>query len=59
MIPVIVEGGEGCHAGDKRLIFQAILNDPLTGAVCSMQEIENMVNELFEVNRDYLPQFKN
>jgi len=49
---------EGCHKGDKRMIFQAILNDPLSSAVCSMQEIKDMVDEMFEINKDYLPQFK-
>ena len=48
---------EGCHDGDKRLVFQAILSDPLSSAVCSMQEIADMTNEMFEQNKDYLPQF--
>jgi len=50
---------EGCHNGDKRMIFHAILNDPLTSAVCSMQEIKDMTDEMFAVNAPYLPQFKN
>ncbi len=49
---------EGCHEGNKRAVFHAILNDPLTSAVCSMQEIKDMVDEMFAFNAPYLPQFK-
>lgn len=49
---------EGALTGNPRLIFQAIAHDPLTAAVLSLGEIERMVNELFEQNRPYLPQFK-
>jgi alpha-galactosidase len=49
---------EGALTGDPRLIFQAIAHDPLTAAVLSLAEIEEMVNEMFEQNRDYLPQFE-
>jgi alpha-galactosidase len=49
---------EGSMEGDPRKIFHAIVNDPLTSAVLSMDETKQMVDELFAVNRDYLPQFK-
>jgi alpha-galactosidase len=49
---------EGCLTGNPRLIFQAIANDPLSAAVCSLAEIKQMVNLMFEQNRPYLPQFK-
>ena len=49
---------EGALSGDPRLIFQAIAHDPLTAAVLSLAEIETMVNEMFQQNREYLPQFK-
>jgi len=50
---------EGILTGDRRLIYQAIANDPLTAAVLSLAEIQKMVDELFEINEDYLPeQFK-
>jgi alpha-galactosidase len=49
---------EGSLAGDARMIFHSILFDPLTSAVLSMQEIKDMVKEMFEANKDYLPQFK-
>jgi len=44
-------------SGDKRKIFHAICMDPLSAAVCSLQEIKNMVDEMFEANKDYLPMF--
>ena len=49
---------EGSLAGDRDMIYQAICFDPLTAAVCSLREIRSMVDEMFEVNRDWLPQFK-
>jgi alpha-galactosidase len=49
---------EGCLTGNPRLVFQACLADPLTAAVCSMDEIRRMTNQMFEQNRQYLPQFK-
>ena len=39
-------------------MFQAIAYDPLTAAVLSLAEIKQMVNEMLQQNRDYLPQFK-
>ncbi len=44
--------------GDPDLVFQAVLQDPLTASVCSMQEIHDMVQEMFEQNADYLGYFK-
>ena len=44
--------------GDPDLVFQAILQDPLTASVCSMEEIHNMVQEMFEQNAAYLGYFK-
>jgi len=43
--------------GDRRLVMQAILHDPLTAAVLSLAEIERMVAEMFEQNKEWLPQF--
>ncbi len=48
---------EGSLAGDKEMIYQAICYDPLTSAVCSLREIRSMVDEMFEANKDWLPQF--
>ena len=48
---------EGALTGDKELIYQAICYDPLTASVCSLREIRDMVNEMFEQNKEWLPQF--
>ncbi|MDT8391237.1 MAG: alpha-galactosidase [Lentisphaeria bacterium] len=48
---------EGSLTGNPHLIFAAVANDPLTAAVLSLHEIRDMVKEMFEANRDYLPQF--
>ena len=48
---------KGCIAGDKRMIYHAVAFDPLTSAVLSLSEIQDMVDEMFEANKDYLPQF--
>ena len=49
---------KGSLAGGREMIYQAICYDPLTAAVCSLHEIRSMVDEMFEANRDWLPQFK-
>lgn len=49
---------EAALTGDPRLVFQAIAFDPLTASVLSLAEIRQMVNEMFQQNRDHLPQFK-
>lgn len=45
---------EGFIEKDRRKIFHAILFDPLTSAVLSMEEIKAMVDEMFEANKAYL-----
>ena len=47
----------GCIEGDRQKIRQANYFDPLTAAVLSLEEIDNMVDEMFEANRGYLPTF--
>lgn len=49
---------EGALTGNPRLIYQAIAHDPLTAAVLSLAEIKQMVNQMLEQNKPYLPQFK-
>ena len=49
---------EASLTGDPELIFHSIAYDPLSAAVLSLAEIKEMVNEMLEQNRDYLPQFK-
>ncbi|TKJ48142.1 alpha-glucosidase/alpha-galactosidase [Candidatus Aerophobetes bacterium Ae_b3a] len=49
---------DGAISGDPRMIFHSICFDPLTSAVLSLAEIEKMVKEMFEANKNQLPQFK-
>jgi alpha-galactosidase len=49
---------EGALTGDPRLVFQAIAHDPLTAAVLTFAEIQEMVNAMFDKNAPHLPQFK-
>jgi alpha-galactosidase len=44
--------------GDPRKVFQAILFDPLTASVCSMEEIHGMVQEMLTKNAPYLGYFQ-
>lgn len=39
---------------NKRKLIQACYMDPLCSAVCSLEEIEKMCEELFEANKDFL-----
>ncbi len=48
---------EAALTGDKRKVFHAIAMDPLTSAVLSLAEIQEMVDEMFEKNKDWLPHF--
>lgn len=44
--------------GDPIKVFHAILFDPLTSSVLSMQEIKDMVQEMLQKNAEYLTYFK-
>lgn len=44
--------------GDARKVFWACAFDPLTSAVLSLEEIQAMVNEMLEQNKEYLPWYK-
>ena len=48
----------GCEAGDPEMIYYAVLYDPLTAAVLSMDEIKTMTLEMLEKNKDFLGYFK-
>lgn len=49
---------EAALTGDAVLLCRALYFDPLTAAVCSLEEIRKMVGEMLRRNKDYLPQFK-
>lgn len=42
----------------KEKVYQAVSLDPLSSAVLSLEEIKAMCDELFEVNRDFLGDYK-
>lgn len=44
--------------GNKDLVYQACYFDPLASAVLSLDEIKTMTDEMFEANKEWLPQFK-
>ncbi|NHJ20456.1 MAG: alpha-glucosidase/alpha-galactosidase [Candidatus Lokiarchaeota archaeon] len=48
---------EGQLTLDKERIYHAILLDPNTASVCSPKEIRDMVDEMFEAEKQWLPQF--
>lgn len=48
---------EAALSGDPELAMQAIAMDPLSGAVCTLDEIRRMTAELLEAQREWLPQF--
>lgn len=49
---------EAAMKKSKELVYRAVYMDPLTSAVCSLDEIKNMCDELFEANREYLVNYK-
>jgi len=42
---------------DKKAAIQAVMLDPLTSSLLTLDEIHRMVEEMFEAERKYLPQF--
>ena len=49
---------EAAVAGDIKLLRQAMLMDPLTGAVCTPPEIYQMTDEMLIAGEQWLPQYK-
>lgn len=49
---------EAWEKRSKKTVIEAVSLDPLCSAVLSLQEIRDMCNELFEVNREYLGDYK-
>lgn len=44
-------------SGDLMLLKQAVLHDPLTGAVCTPEAVWQMVDEMLVAQADWLPQY--
>jgi alpha-galactosidase len=49
---------EAAMKKSKETVYYAVYNDPLTSAVCSLHEIKRMCDELFEVNKDFLGEYR-
>ncbi|GHU67979.1 alpha-glucosidase/alpha-galactosidase [Clostridia bacterium] len=49
---------EAALEGDPRKVYHSCLYDPLTSAMLSMKEIEDMVKKFFKAEKEWLPQFK-
>lgn len=47
----------GGMTGDRDAVHQAIALDPLTGALLTLPQIRDMVEELFDAQAQWLPQF--
>jgi len=60
MTNVLVQGltVEASFTGDVELVMNAVAMDPLTASVLTLQEIRDMVSEMLEAERRYLPQFE-
>jgi len=49
---------EAAVQGDVTLLKQAMLHDPLIGAVCTPEEVWQMTDEMLVAQAEWLPQFK-
>ncbi len=49
---------EAAMEKSKEKVYQAVYMDPLSSAVCSLEEIKKMCDKLFEVNRDFLGDYQ-
>ncbi len=49
---------KGALEADRKAIEQAVGLDPLTASVCTLDQIHDMVEELFEADAEHLPQFQ-
>ncbi len=48
---------EAALTGNRELVKQAVLHDPLTAAVCTTQEVWDLCDEMFEALAPWMPQF--
>ena len=51
-------GVEAALTRNREAAARALMLDPLTSAVCSLDEIRKMTDELFEAEKEYLPGFE-
>lgn len=49
---------EASLTGNTEAVYHAVMLDPLTGAVCTLDQIRAMVSEMLDAQAHWLPQFK-
>jgi len=49
---------EAAMKKSREMVYHAVYMDPLSSAVCSMDEIKNMCDEIFEKNTDFLGDYR-
>lgn len=49
---------EASLSGNREAVYHAVMLDPLTGAVCTLDQVRAMVDELFVAQERWLPQFR-
>lgn len=48
---------EAAHSRKKEAVYQAVMLDPHASSELSMDDIVNMCDELFEVHKDWIPEY--
>ena len=48
---------DGIIHRDREAVIHAMMMDPLTAAVCSLEETRKMAQELFQAQKNYIPDF--
>ena len=49
---------EAALTGDRDLVYAAVAMDPLTGALLTLPQIRSMVDEMLEIQKQWLPAFE-
>lgn len=49
---------EAALSGNREAVYHAVMLDPLTGAVCTLDQVRSMVDALFVAQERWLPQFR-
>jgi alpha-galactosidase len=57
-VNVQILAAQAALSGDPESVMHAVALDPLTSAVCTLQEIREMCRELLEAERRWLPKFE-
>jgi alpha-galactosidase len=57
-VSVQMLAAEAALKGDPELLFAAVAMDPLTSAVLTLKEIRDMVIDMLEAQREWLPQYQ-